>query len=87
MFPLLTFDILPSDVIYDEMFDLSSIEDDEPLTEKFDEVGYGSQMIYGNLGSLMIFQVLIWLYMVVLAILLRYLPKKYIKIRIILERH
>jgi hypothetical protein len=87
LFPLLTFDILPSDEIYDEMFDLSSIEDDEPLTEKFDEVGYGSQMIYGNLGSLMIFQVLIWLYMVVLAILLRYLPKKYIKIRRILERH
>ena len=52
--PIWTFDILPSDDIFEPIFNLSEIDDDA-LTEKFDEVGYGSKLVYSNLGSLIIY--------------------------------
>ena len=54
LFPLLTFDVLPSDDIFEWAFNLSEVED-KPMTEMFDQSGYGSELIYGNLGSLLIF--------------------------------
>jgi hypothetical protein len=54
LFPYITFDVLPSDDIFEWMFTLSAL-DDKPITDMFDEVGYGSQLLYENLGSLLIF--------------------------------
>ena len=54
IFPVLTFDAFPSDDIFEWMFGLSVI-DDEPLSEKFEEIGYGTKMVFSNLGSLLIF--------------------------------
>jgi hypothetical protein len=54
IFPLLIFDVLPTDDWYETIFTLSKVVD-EPKSTKFEEVGYGSMLIYGNLGSLLIF--------------------------------
>jgi hypothetical protein len=73
LMPIWTFDILPSDDIFEVIFGISSIDDDA-LTEKFDEVGYGSKLVYGNLGSLLIYQVMMWLFMIVNSLVLKYCP-------------
>ena len=74
IFPILTFDILPSDDIYESMFKISETSD-EPMTDMFDEVGYGSKLVFGNLGSLLIFQVLYWLFIAANTLFLKYFPK------------
>jgi hypothetical protein len=86
--PIWTFDILPSDDIFEAIFNISEIDDDA-LTEKFDEVGYGSRLVYGNLGSLLIFQVMMWFFMAVNALILKYCTQRHmnVKVRRILERH
>jgi hypothetical protein len=52
IFPLLIFDFLPTDDWYQKYSTLSEV-DDKPKSTKFEEVGYGSMLIYGNLGSLL----------------------------------
>jgi hypothetical protein len=52
IFPLITFDVVPTDYIYAV---LNAGIDDEALTEQFDHVGYGSQLVFDNLGSLLLF--------------------------------
>jgi hypothetical protein len=56
----LTFDLLPTKEWYAVIFQLQDIED-SPKSEKFEVVGYSSSLVYGNLGSLIIFQVIMWL--------------------------
>jgi hypothetical protein len=63
--------MMPSDDIFEEMFTISEVND-EPKSDKFDEIGYGSMLVYGNLGSLLIFQVLIWLFISVNFMILKY---------------
>jgi hypothetical protein len=74
IFPLLIFDILPSDDIFEAMFTLSEVPD-KPRSDKFDEVGYGSMLIYGNLGSLLIIQVMFWLIFGGIFLFLKYMPQ------------
>jgi hypothetical protein len=77
IFPLLIFDVLPSDDIFEVIFNLSEVPD-EPRSEKFDEIGYGSMLIYGNLGSLLIIQVLAWVIIGAIFLLLKFLPNRFL---------
>ncbi len=53
MFPLITFDMFPTDELYQAMFDFENIET-LPLTDQFDQVGYSYTMMVQNMGSLFI---------------------------------
>ena len=59
LFPFLTFDFLPTDLLYESMLKISE-QNDEAKSDRFSEVGYGSKLVYGNLGSLPIYQLLFW---------------------------
>ena len=58
LFPLITFDPLPTDKAYNYLFETQSFEDDWALTEQFDIVGYSSRLVYDNMGSLLTFMFL-----------------------------
>ncbi len=58
LFPLITFDPLPTDIAYNYLFETQSFEDDQALTEQFDIVGYSSRLVYDNMGSLLTFMLL-----------------------------
>jgi hypothetical protein len=56
IFPILIFDVVPADDIFEYSLSLSEVEeDDHGMNDKFKEIGYESIMIFGNLGSLLIF--------------------------------
>jgi hypothetical protein len=44
MFPLITFDMFPTDELYQAIFDFENIET-LPLTDQFDQVGYSYTMM------------------------------------------
>jgi hypothetical protein len=71
IFPILTFDIVPSDDIYEWMFKLSEVED-EPKSENFDQIGYGATLVYNNLGSLLMYQVCLWLFLIINSFILKF---------------
>ncbi len=54
LFPLITFDAMPTDDLYNLLFKTKSF-DDEPLTEQFGIIGYKSWLVYDNMGSLLVF--------------------------------
>ena len=54
LFELCAFDFIPTDLIYEKIFEFNN----EPLTATLDAVGYASQYIIFNLGSIFIFMVL-----------------------------
>ena len=58
LFHLITFDAMPTDDLYNLLFSTKSFEDDEPLSEQFDIIGYSSRLVYDNLGSLLVFMFL-----------------------------
>jgi hypothetical protein len=54
LFPIIAFDILPEGW-YEKMFNLSELED-ESISDQFEIVGYeNTSLVYGNLGSLLIY--------------------------------
>lgn len=59
LFPLLRFDFLPVEWIYSEVFQIDSTQD-SAKSYGFQQVGYTSTMIFLNLGSLLIYQIVIW---------------------------
>ena len=75
LFPLITFDMLPAEIWYEYIFNLSQYED-EPKSDNFDLVGYGSTIVFNNCGSLLIFP-LIDLVSIVTALSLLKVPEKY----------
>ena len=54
LFPLISFDLIETDEIYERIFSLSEFED-EPQSEPFDLLGYSYQLAINNIGSLLIF--------------------------------
>jgi len=58
LFPLLTFDMIPTDEIYETIFGFSKI-DTQPLTDQLDAVGYSSTITVINMGSLFIFIIIL----------------------------
>jgi hypothetical protein len=91
LFPLITFDPLPTDIAYNYLFETQSFEDDQALTEQFDIVGYGSRLVYDNMGSLLVFILLQPLSLIMLHLLISLLnyinrcPKPPIFERIIIK--
>lgn len=84
LFPLLTFDILPTDILFEYMFSLSQIED-EAMTKSFGAIGYESMFVYNNLGSLLIFQVAMVVLQMINFLLLKLtntrLPRPLLRVR------
>jgi len=70
LFPFITFDAVPTDDLYNYMFDYENI-DDEGLNELFENVGYEFTTTVGNMGSMFLFVVLLPLYAVILYLLVR----------------
>ena len=52
IFPLITFDALPVDPLYEKIFHFSGITTDRSLTDQFDSFGYSSIFVVINIGSL-----------------------------------
>ena len=53
VFEAVTFEILPSELIYEQIFDFG--DNDSPYTEQADEIGYGSRLTFINSGSISIY--------------------------------
>ena len=51
IFPIVSFDMVPTDALYGELFGLDDVED-EPISDVFEEIGYESKLSMNNLGSL-----------------------------------
>jgi hypothetical protein len=58
MFPLITFDALPVESLYEKMFKFSEITTDHTLTDQFDSFGYSSLFIVNNIGSLFLIAII-----------------------------
>ena len=68
IFPLLTFDLIPLDSVYERIFHFSSITTDTALTDQFDNSGYSSLFMVKNIDSLfllsllqLVLTILLWL--------------------------
>ena len=51
LFELVSFDLVPTDYLYETWFGFENL----PLSDTFDAVGYSSQFIIWNLGSIFLF--------------------------------
>ena len=58
IFPLITFDALPTDKLYEKMFKFSQITTDGVLSDQFDNSGYSSFFIIKNIGSLFLITII-----------------------------
>jgi hypothetical protein len=58
IFPLITFDLFPTDDLYEEIFQFSELDYEEGLSEQFSIVGYEYIPIIGNMGSIFVIVVL-----------------------------
>lgn len=74
IFPMITFDVFPTDDLYQAQFQVNDMEDDA-LTEQFDLVGYGTMICFSNLGSLLIFMFLQPASILIFVILLLAIPR------------
>lgn len=52
LFPLVMFDLFPTTPLSNLIFQFPLLNVDNPLTEQFNQVGYGSMLIVENLGSM-----------------------------------
>ena len=64
-FPFITFDIVRTDVVYELMFEIDSIED-KAFNEQFESVGYEKTLAIHNMQSIFVFIMLIPLVVIVL---------------------
>lgn len=69
------------------MFKLSEIEN-EPKSEEFELVGYESKDVMNNLGSLLIFELIIWIKQIIVLILPKIIPNEFMtrKVRNFLQK-
>ena len=70
LFGFVSFDLLPTDEIYGEMFKFNS----EPYSDEADEIGYGSLLIIENSGSISILLLVNLLQQLIFWALARALP-------------
>ena len=66
VFEYVTFDMVPTDEIFGEIFDFDS----EPYSDQADQVGYGSRFFIENTGSLIIYVVIIVAELIVYGLVL-----------------
>ena len=55
IFEIVTFDLFEDFLYFGDLLELVFELEDEPFSERADELGYGSQFIVSNLGSVFIF--------------------------------
>ncbi len=72
-FPIVNFDFLPSDQIYEYIFRISE-QDDKAKTDNFEMIGYGSSLVFGNLGSLPLYQIAAWLVLALAFLIIKCCP-------------
>ena len=70
LFPLIVYDAIPTDSLYDMIFDFKSIETDWALRNQFEDVGYGSVFIVNNIGS-MYLMTNIWILILILTTIIK----------------
>ena len=70
MFPIISFNTVPTTWLYEKIFRFSKIQTDYPLTNQFNDIGYGSIFIVTNLGSLYL-MITLWVILLTLTVLLR----------------
>jgi hypothetical protein len=58
IFPLIAFDMVPTDDLYVELFPALDDVDDDPISETFEQIGYEAKLSINNLGSLLLFMIL-----------------------------
>ena len=60
LFEFVTFDIIPTDLVYDKLFDDSWVT--EPFSEQAESIGYETRLIFSNLGSVtwMLVSLMVW---------------------------
>jgi hypothetical protein len=51
LFPLITFDLIPTEELYNALLDFDEIEE-EAITDQFEIVGYGDILMIRNMGSM-----------------------------------
>ena len=54
LFELVTLDCIPTEKLYERIFQTQKVKEDGPLTDQFDLVGYSSVLIVKNIGSMFI---------------------------------
>lgn len=75
LFPLVIFDAIPVEGVYQDLFDFENIED-APISEQFEGVGYGNTLIVQNMGSFWL-MTNISIAVTILITLAQYLPVKF----------
>lgn len=72
---MITFDLFPTDKIYESMFKFSEIEPPEGgLNEQFSSLGYGCIFMICNMGSMYLFLLITPAYILILWLLLQIPP-------------
>ena len=66
LFELVTFEMIPTDVIYDELFGDSWKT--EPFSERADFIGYSTRLVFSNLGSVTLIIAFLVLYQSILLV-------------------
>ena len=55
LFEFITFDVVPTDEIYGNIFEFES----DPYSDEADDIGYGSRIFIENTGSLLVYLIVI----------------------------
>ena len=58
IFPLIAFDMVPTDDLYVNLFPALDDVEDDPISDAFEEIGYEAKLSINNLGSLFLFMLL-----------------------------
>ena len=71
LFEYITFDIVPTDEIYGNIFNFES----EPYSHEADSIGYGSRIFIENTGSLLVYLIVLGLQIAIAQFILKKLSK------------
>ena len=74
--PLVMFDLIPMQNISNKIFKFPDLNNDEPLTLQFNQLGYSSLTMVQNLGSLFFLIAAYPIFILVLIIVQKLLPKR-----------
>jgi hypothetical protein len=74
LFPLITFDLFPTDDIYEFLFGYEELQADIELNQQFEIVGYEYTFMVGNMGSMFIMMLLMPVSALAYFIILKCVP-------------
>jgi hypothetical protein len=70
LFPMITFDLIPTSWLYEMIFKFEEIETDYALSDQFETIGYGSIFIVNNIGSMYLMWTL-WILMLIVTVIIK----------------